>query len=324
MVAQKVLTYRDYAPGDEHRILNLFHEVFHREMSLTFWRWRYEDSPWGHGIIRVAMDGDNMVGHFGVIPMRVQFAGKVYPAVFPMTAMTHPDYAGKGIFTRLMAETYESARKRGFPLVYGFFNQNSYYANVKFGYHDVIKMNPLEKKLSPDEPDGYLASDIITVDAFDGSFDRLWERVKQDYVAVVPRTSEFLNWRFVQAPEVKYARYAYRDKGGLLGYIVLKIYTEGKIVRGHIVDLLTAPDENIARALVRRAFHYFRANGVTDVSCWIKGNTLYSRVLQNDGFIRHPGPTNFAVMLLEKGLANLLPAEEASSWFLTMGDSDVF
>ena len=277
MVTQKVLTYRDYAPGDEHLILNLFREVFHREMSPAFWRSRYEDSPWGHGIVRVAIDGDKVVGHFGGIPMRVQVAGKVYPAIFPMTAMTHPDYAGQGIFTRLMSETYESARKQGFPLVYGFFNQNSYYANVKFGYHDVIKMNPLEKKLSPDESDGHLTSDIVTVDTFDGSFDRLWERAKQDYVAVVPRTSEFLNWRFDQSPEVKYVKYAYRGRSDILGYVVLKIYTEGKIVRGHIVDLLTVPDENSARALARKAFHYFRANGVTDISVWMKENTQIGR-----------------------------------------------
>lgn len=325
MVTQKVLTYRDYELGDERRILGLFAEVFHREMSPAFWQWRYVEGPYGHGIIRVAMDGDKMVGHFGVIPMKVQFKGNIYPVIFPMTAMTHPEYGGRGIFTRLMSEIYESARRQGFPLVYGFFNQNSYYANVKFGYHDVIKMNPLKKRLSFTESDGHMADNIASVDVFDTAISQLWNRVKKDYVAVVPRTSEFLNWRFVKAPGVDYARFAYQDAAGdIFGYVVLKIYTEGKIVRGHIVDLMTIPDENVAKALVRKSYDYFKAHQVPDVSCWMMEGTSYSRILEEEGFVRHPGMSNFAVMVLDKGNPGLLPAENASSWFLTMGDSDVY
>lgn len=325
MVTQKVLIYRDYEPGDERRIRGLFAEVFHREMSPAFWQWRYVEGPYGHGIIRVALDGDKMVGHFGVIPMRVQFKGNIYPAIFPMTAMTHPGYAGQGIFTRLMSDTYESAHKQGFPLVYGFFNQNSYYANVKFGYHDVIKMNPLEKKPAISESDGDRAGNIISADIFDTAIDRLWNKVKHDYQAIVPRTSAFLNWRFVKAPDVNHARFVYQDvTGETLGYIVLKIYTEGKIVRGHIIDLLTVPDGKIAKALMKKSYDYFKAHQVSDLSCWMMEGTFYRRILEEEGFVRRPGVTNFAVMVLDKSNTGLLPVENASAWFLTMGDSDVY
>jgi GNAT superfamily N-acetyltransferase len=325
MVNQRILTYRNYEPGDEGRILGLFKEVFHREMSPVFWRWRYEESPWGHGMVRVALDEDKMVGHFGVIPMRVQFQSTIYPAVFPMTAMTHPDYAGWGIFTRLMSETYWAARERGFPLVYGFFNQNSYYANVKFGYHGVITLNPLEKKLSLDVLDGHPTENITAIDTFGGAFDKLWDTVKRNYDAVVPRTSELLNWRFVKDPDVDYARFAYRDsRNEVLGYIVLKIYREGETARGHIVDLMTGPDESITRALIKKSYDYFRENRVSELSCWVKENTSYARILEEEGFVRYSGETHFAVMVLDKTKPELLPAEDAARWFLTMGDSDVY
>jgi GNAT superfamily N-acetyltransferase len=324
MVNQSTLSYREYQPGDEICILALFHEVFHREMPLSFWRWRYQENPWGRGIMRVAVDGDKMVGHFGVIPMRVQFRGLVYPAIFPMTAMAHPDYAGRGIFSRLMTETYESGRKQGFPLVYGFFNKNSYPANVRFGYHDIIKLNPLVKKLAPND-NGYRNGNIRAIDFFDSAFDRLWNRIKDEYPAVAPRTSELLNWRFVQDPVTDYARFAYRDdQGGILGYIVLKIYRVGDTIRGHIVDIIAIPDDSVATALLKKAYSYFQANGVTDLSCWMKDGTLYSRILEKECFNRQPGETNFAVMVLDKSRTELLPAENAREWFLTMGDSDVY
>jgi len=41
----KKISYRYYQPGDEHRILDLFRQVFAREMSHAFWKWRYLDNP---------------------------------------------------------------------------------------------------------------------------------------------------------------------------------------------------------------------------------------------------------------------------------------
>ncbi len=117
------LTYRAYQPGDETQILSLFKLVFRREMSEQFWKWRYLDNPFGQALSMLALDGEKLVGHFAVLPMAVQFGGRIFRAIFPVTAMTHPDYAGQGIFTRLITTTYEFCRRAGFTLVYGFFNR---------------------------------------------------------------------------------------------------------------------------------------------------------------------------------------------------------
>jgi GNAT superfamily N-acetyltransferase len=325
MVNSGVLKYRDSRPGDERGIFGLFQAVFHREIAPAFWRWRYLESPWGAGFSRVALDGDQVVGHFGAIPMQIQLKGKTFPAILPMTAMTFPGYTGRGIFTRLMSETYGAARERGFPLVYGFFNRNSYAANVRYGYHDVITMNPLVKQISRYRNTGPHPGRIATVVTFDGTFDRFWNRIKQDYNIVVPRTRELLNWRFVNDPVVDYTRFAFRDDSDeILGYVILKIYREGEITRGHIVDLMTVPDDNIARALINKAADHFQGNGVADLSCWIKEGSFPGRILEEEGFHREPGITNFAAMVLDKTRTELLPVEETSRWFLTMGDSDVY
>jgi hypothetical protein len=88
--------------------------------------------------------------------------------------------------------------------------------------------------------------------------------------------------------------------------------------------LMTVPDDNIARALINKAADHFQGNGVADLSCWIKEGSFPGRILEEEGFHREPGITNFASMVLDKTRTELLPVEETSRWFLTMGDSDVY
>ncbi|MFH0847383.1 MAG: GNAT family N-acetyltransferase [Chloroflexota bacterium] len=321
------LTYRAYQPGDETQILSLFKLVFHREMGYEFWKWRYRDNPSGLAVSMVAFDGEKLVGHFAVLPMEVQFEGKLFRAIFPVTAMTHPDYAGRGIFTRLITTIYDSCRRNGFLLAYGFFNRNTFYVNVnRAGYRegDVIRMDILEKKLGDTLPPASLGKEIREIKIFDAQVDRLWGRMKGDFRAVVPRTSRFLNWRFSQYEEINYPKFIFEADGEMLGYIVLKIYREGETVKGHIIDLLAVRDEKVVRSLIHKSYEYFRGKGVPDISCWMMKNSYFSRILESEGFKRTEGATNFGCQLLDKSQKELLPIEKSAHWHLTMGDSDVF
>ncbi len=324
--AKKELTFRQYQPGDESRILELFKEVFHREMSFAFWKWRYLDNPCGRAISWLAFDGDRIAGHFAVLPMEVQFEGKLYRAIFPVTAMTHPDYAGLGIFTRLITDIYNYARKQNYDLAYGFFNPNTLYVNVhRAGYResDIIKMGIWEKKLDTASLPGTESESVIQIQTFDDRADRLWERVKNEFVAIVPRTNTFLNWRFTEYKEIDYPKFVFNKGSDILGYIVLKVYAGENIVRGHIVDLLCIRDEKVVKSLIDRAYGFFREKGISDISCWMT-DSFIGPLLKWEGFSRRETGTNFAALVLDRTRGMLLPLEKPENWYLTMGDSDVF
>ena len=327
VAARKALSFRAYQPGDEQHILSLFRETFHREVSYAFWKWRYIDNPFGRAISRLAFDGDEIVGHLAVLPMEVQFEGRILRSIFPVTAMTHPDYAGRGIFTRLITDIYDGARNSGFDIAHGFFNINTYHANVHHvGYResDIIKMNTLEKRIDTKAHIIAVDKSVKQVVSFDSNADVLWSKVKDNFKAIVPRTSRFLNWRFAEYKEIDYPKFVFFQGNDILGYIVLKIYVEGSTVRGHIVDLLTIPDEKVVKSLVERAYAYFTEKKVPDISLWMMEHSLYSRIFEKEGFARREGVTNFAVLLLDRRRTELLPIEKPANWHLTMGDSDVF
>jgi len=45
---------KPYLEGDEKHILELFGLSFGgRQMSLPYWKWRFQDNPAGHGVIEL-------------------------------------------------------------------------------------------------------------------------------------------------------------------------------------------------------------------------------------------------------------------------------
>lgn len=317
---------RDYETGDEHQILSLFTEVFGREMSLAFWKWRFTENPFGKGIIKLLFDDDKLIGHYAVIPMNVQVQGQLLKAVYSMTTMTHPDYQGEGVFAYLGEEAYKVAVKMGAKFVYGFPNKNIYYPRIKkLDWHGFGKMTALEKRLQTGVRRNLPAKVIKQIPRFDDTINLLWNKVKQDYTVIVPRTKEFLNWRFVENPDLDYVKYIISDDNShILGYAVLKVYAKGEVVRGHIVDILSVADKEVVKSLLEYSYGYFLERGIYDVLCWIPGGSFYSSIIEEEGFVRSETETYFGVKAFNKDDIPLKSIERFPNWFLTMGDSDVF
>lgn len=317
---------RDYERGDEHQILSLFAEVFQREMSLAFWKWRFIENPFGKGIIKVLFDDDKLIGHYAVIPMNVEAQGRLLKAAFSMTTMTHPDYGGRGIFTYLAEETYKLCHQRGCHFVYGFPNKNSYYGFThKLGWHGFGHMAALEKKLQSSAKTTSIAKATKQIEHFDDTINSLWDKAKQDYTIIVPRTEEFMNWRFVENPDTDYLKcIILDDNSDISGYVILKVYAKGDVVKGHIVDMLSMPDREVVKLLLEYSYHYFLERGIYDISCWMPENSFYSGILQKEGFARRDTETYFGVRVFSEGNLLAKSTEQLSNWFITMADSDAF
>lgn len=319
---------REYNDGDEHRILDLFSKVFNRKMSLELWKWRFVENPFGKGIIKLLFDNRMVVGHYAVIPTRIQIAGRIVNAVFSMTTMTHPDYRGRGIFAALAKETYEEAWQKGASFVYGFPNNNSYLGFTrKLGWEGFGKMSIWEKELTGEDICNSAIIDNVTqVKQFEDDITLLWEKARQDYQVIALRTKDFLNWRFVTNPTVNYANFIFLDnKSEILGYIILKVYRTPIEVKGHIVDMLAVDDEEVITSLLNCSYKYFTKQGISKLVCWCQDGCPFSKVLRREGFIKSEmGGTYFGVKIFDQQDESLRIIEHLPAWYLTMGDSDVF
>jgi len=316
---------RDYQSGDELQILNLYEAVNSRKMPMEYWRWRHDRSPFGRSIIKLIFSNAKLIGHYAVTPMDVMVNNRPLRAVFSLHTLTHPAFQRRGIFTSLAEEVYKECQSEGFSFVYGFPNSNSYngFTN-RLGWTGFGKMSSLERNLDAKARAASEARNINQIGGFDDRVNVLWRKIKSAYPIIVPRTKDYLNWRFLEHPIVEYPMYTITSESSeLLGYMVLKVYRDGDLTKGHIVDMLSVDDEHTVRSLVNSAYDYFLERGIGNLSCWMPEGCFCTQILRSEGFVSKEFDVNFGVKIFEKANAALGSIEQLDNWHLTMSDLDV-
>ncbi len=98
-----------YKKGDEREILKLFSIAFGKDLSMDFWKWRYLQNPFLEDpVINLMWDGTKLIGHYAVSPVVLNVKGESIMTSLSLTTMTHPEYGGKGIFTKLAEDLYQN------------------------------------------------------------------------------------------------------------------------------------------------------------------------------------------------------------------------
>lgn len=318
---------RNYQSGDESQILALNNEFNDRKMLLEHWKWKFAKNPFGKAIVKLMFDGEKLIGHRGAMPVVVSIQGRDFPSAQTVNNLIHPDYRRMGMSTCLANAICEEARERGIKFMYNFINPDSYLVHSKIDVWQMLdQRNAWQKKLPTKSTSAMLCSRAIKeIERFDHRVDRLWDRVKQDYVVVVPRTAKFLNWRFTQHPTEEYSKFIMEDNNEQIsGYLVLKIYRGRDEVKGHIIDMLCVSEADIVKSLLGYSYNFFIEKGIRNLSCWMPESSFYTSVLKEEGFAREIMETYCGLWILDKQDRLVETAMDIRNWHLTMSDSDVF
>lgn len=101
--------------------------VFHEEKKFTskYLMWLYGENTYGTVVGTNAFDGEKLIGHYATIPVKYSINGIETKGLLSLNTAVHPDYQGKGLFTKLANITYENAEILGYEFVIGVANQNS-------------------------------------------------------------------------------------------------------------------------------------------------------------------------------------------------------
>lgn len=94
-------------------------------LSLNYLRWLYKDNPCGHVVGMDAFADGKLVAHYACVPAEIMLYGAKVKALLSLNTATHPEFQGKGLFTKLAELTYELASLGGFASVFGVANANS-------------------------------------------------------------------------------------------------------------------------------------------------------------------------------------------------------
>lgn len=87
--------------------------------------WLYRDNPDGTAFGFDAYEGAVLAAHYVCIPAQARIEGQVVRVLLSLNTATHPQFQGKGLFTKLASMTYEAAATAGYSGIYGVANGNS-------------------------------------------------------------------------------------------------------------------------------------------------------------------------------------------------------
>lgn len=113
------MAYRDY--------VQLFAECFPgtEKFSRDYLDWLYARNPDGQVVGFDAREDGRLAAHYVCIPARAQIGSEEVRVLLSLNTATHPDYQGKGLFTKLAELTYSEGAAQGYDCVYGVANANS-------------------------------------------------------------------------------------------------------------------------------------------------------------------------------------------------------
>jgi len=353
---------RAYREGDESKILELWKAVYPAgeyslEQWIRLWHWKYRNNPAGASTIWFAEDNGKLAGQYAITRVKIKIGNEVITGSQSLDTMTHPDYGHQGIFETLANKTYKEAGEKGIHVVYGFPNEYSYPGfKRKLGWFDIcaqramikplnlenilvkyitnkfllkictVSMNLIVKTLyrttNAPKVDGLT---IARISSFDNRINDLWEKVSNDYKIIVVRDKEYLNWRFVDVPDVEYAIFLAEKEGQILGYTVLKCEKQQGLIFGRIFELVAPMEQQaVAQSLILKAVEFFKEQKADLVLYRLIANKVLYKTLRKSGFIysRFIGGKSPFIARANRPEVSEKFLRDPRHWFVQTGDSD--
>lgn len=111
----------------------------------SYLRWLYTGNPLGPAIGFNAVESGRLAAHYICTRARVVLDGREVPGLLSLNTATHPDFQGRGLFTRLAQATYDAGAAEGAGFVYGVANANSTPGFVRKLGFDLVE--PLDSRV---------------------------------------------------------------------------------------------------------------------------------------------------------------------------------
>lgn len=239
-----------------------------------YWMWKHTRNPFGASAVLIAEAGGQLVGLRVFMRWDWRRGAERFRAVRAVDTATHPDFQGRGIFSRLTRELVERMRADGVDFIFNTPNSKSRPGYLKMGWHAVGRTDLAIAPLRPvrvvramlrqtsgegnDFDDRPTPHGAMTMNELVDHplFGRLVSAVERDagHPLRTPKSVEYFRWRYAEVPGFRY--HAVAEFDGIDGAaIVFRLKSQGTLRELRICDFLIGPDPNstrIAAKLLRR------------------------------------------------------------------------
>lgn len=336
------LTPRRFQQDDQPGVLNLLRAALGEgpggERSPAFFHWKHHANPFGPSFMLVAEDEGRIVGLRAFLRWELEAGGRRVRAVRAVDTATHPEYQGRGIFTRLTKEALTELADE-VDLVFNTPNQQSLPGYLKMGWRQVGRIpvsirvrRPLRfvAGVLPVDRGGVIQEEAPPDVEADTARRALADREAVETLLArarpadgrlrTARSSRYLRWRYADAPLLDYRAVSERRRGVLRGLAIFRVRRRGRLWESTCSELLVAPGDRATAAHL-----------LAGVIAWSPTDHITLAVPRGYGLLgcarrRWFLPTGRGLTLVANPLAGRVEPDplRVSSWALGLGDLEVF
>jgi len=325
-------TSRQYRPGDESAILDLFARSFHQQRSIEHFRWKYERNPFGNEHSSVTFDeSGRLVAHYGgyVVPFFDRGEQRIAHQIGDIMTDRSVRHVGLGptsIHGRNALHFYRQFCDRRIAFNYGFSTATSQKFAIRFLRAERVEAAPYRLRDLRSDPiprigglqrwqRGYRLEPVTNVDA---EYDRFFARVASAYGFLVRRDARYLRWRYLDAPAQPYRIVAIRKWRRLVGWSVFRL-RENRLIWG---DALFDPAHAGAVEVLLR--HVVPGERVEWIEGWFPQRPAwFAAVLDRLQLIGKPEPQDLALMCVPFTMSDAVERMRQDLYYV-LGDSDLY
>lgn len=338
------LRIREAGEGDTEQILDLLRASLGEgaiPRAREYWEWKHRSNPFGTSPALVAEAEGRVVGLRVFMRWTWERDGRRIPAVRAVDTATHPDWQGRGIFTRLTLSLVERLTEDGVAFVFNTPNRFSRPGYLKMGWSSVGRMtmwvhprrplralvrlakptaeegDTIPAESSPSKKSGRSVAALLEEPELD---DLLDSRVAGDSRLSTPRTTTYLRWRYLEIPGFDYeAAWSLNDDAAAV--VVYRHRRRGSLLELRFCEVLVGPGSKSRRCAARLIRSVVRESDADYAVAMVPAGTLARRAIASSGFLPAPrlGP-----ILTVRPLSDTTRRLDASAWSLSIGDLELF
>src|SRR5450432_2238071 len=113
MKRNKNISIQQFTDPEYERLVNLSKTTYNgREISDTIYlQWEYNLNPDGTALITIAEAQNKIVSQYLILPRKYSIDNKIFMGSLSVNTLTHPDFRGIGLFTKLSNETFKLCKE---------------------------------------------------------------------------------------------------------------------------------------------------------------------------------------------------------------------
>jgi hypothetical protein len=326
---------------------------------LEHWRWKFLSNPLGFHLVCVALHDGKVISHSASMPVRMKVGEHTIIASQGVDLCTDPEFRGAGLIGRTMACRNLMKDEHHVQLDFGFPNAASYKLSVtKQGFRD-LGIVMLQHRYIIDEEQffskvrfgsikrlGHFSYQVLRrslgprIDVGGGitlgseaemgaEFDELFDRASEDFDIMIVRDSGYLNWRYCDPRAGDFIVRTARNKGRLVGYMVMRDESKDGSRFLNIVDCLADPrSADAIPLLLMDCISLAKGMDIETVLCCLPEGHPYGKRMNEVGFlsqVRYTGEQDMKVIALERAGDGPLMAAMTKKGLRThimLGDTD--